>query len=263
VPLLNGHGLRKGLTADIDRFQLSGILTYRTLVLRRGPGASRPPSAYRLVYEGKYYDVWQRPANSTYFVIDHLGLGTETDPASVPKCSDVHHLARQAGPGGTLAAVSRDPVVVVPLTETDHPAAWSSSQYEFALVPRTPGTLTARVQIPQPGDYDVYLGGSVRPEVDLSVDGERVSSERAFLNNSGEYVPFGDVDLSAGAHTISMSFHGSDLHPGSGGAPGPIGPLALTDQDAADTRISYFAASQADRLCGRPWDWIEAVSGPA
>jgi len=255
--------LRKGTTADIDRFQLGGILTYTTLVLRRGPGASRPPSPYHLVYEGSYYDVWQRPANSTHFVIEHLGLGTATDPAGVPKCAEVDHLAQQAGPGGTLAAVARDPVVIFPLTSTQHPAAWNSSQYRPALIPRTPGTLTARVQIPQSGDYSIYLGGSVRPQVDLSVDGEHVSSIRAFLNNSGEHIPFGDIELTAGSHTISITFHGSDLHPGSGGTAQPIGPLGLTNQDAAQTRISYFPASQADQLCGRPWDWIEATSGPA
>jgi hypothetical protein len=262
VPLLSGKALEKGFAADVDRFQLGGILTYRTLVLRRGPGGSRPPSPYHLVYEGKYYDVWQRPANATRFVISHLGLGTETDPAGVPKCSEVRHLARQAGPSGTLAAVSRAPVVAIPLTGSKHPAAWSSPQYQSALVPRTPGTLTARVQIPQSGDWEIYLGGSIRPEVDLSIDGEHVSSVRAFLNNAGEYVPFGDPNLTAGAHTISFTFHGSDLHPGSGGTPDPIGPLALTDQDAADTKLSYFSPSQAGELCGRPWDWIEAVSGP-
>jgi hypothetical protein len=277
VPLLDGRGpcpsfairdtpsspctVRKGMTADIDRFQLGAILTYRTLVLRRGPGGSRPPSPYRLMYSGKYYDVWQRPANSAKLVIDHLGLGTETDPAGVPKCSEVQQLARQAGPGGTLAAVSRDPVVVIPLVQTQHPAAWDSSQYESALLPRTPGTLTAQARVPQSGDYAVYLGGSVRPLVDLSVDGKEVSSVRQDLNNSGEYVPLGTANLSAGSHTISMTFHGADLHPGSGGVAQPIGPLALTDQDAADTRISYLPASRADQLCGEPWDWIEAVSG--
>jgi len=263
VPLLSGHGLRKGITADVDQFQLPGILTYRNLVLRRGPGGSRPPSPYHLVYEGSYYDVWQRPANSTRFIIEHLGLGTETDPAGIPRCAEVHQLARQAGPGGTLAAVARDPVVVVPLTDTQHPAAWNSSQYQSALLPRTPGTMTARVQVPQSGHYEIYLGGSVRPQVDLSVDGRPVGSVRSFLNNFGEYIPFGDVDLSAGAHTISFTFHGSDLHPASGGTAEPIGPLVLTDQDAAQTKISYFPVSQADQLCGRPWDWIEAVSGPA
>jgi hypothetical protein len=261
IPLLSGHGLEKGFTADIDRFELPGILTYRTLVLRRGPGASRPPSPYQLVYEGKYYDVWQRPPHSANFVIEHLGLGTETDPAGVPECSDVHRLARKAGPGGTLAAVARDPVVVIPLTDTQHPAAWNSPQYESALLPRTPGTMTAQVQVPQSGNYAVYLGGSVRPQVDLSVDGQPVSSVRAFLNNFGEYISFGDVNLTAGAHTISFTFHGSDLHPGSGGTPEPIGPLALTDQDSANTKISYFPPSRADELCGKPWDWIEAIAG--
>lgn len=261
VPLLTGHGLRKGMTADVDRFQLGAILTYRTLVLRRGPGGSRPPSPYRLVYQGTYYDVWQRPADSTGFVIDHLGLGTETNPASVPKCSDVRQLARQAGPGGTLGAVRRDPAVVIPLVQTQHPAAWDSSQYEFALLPRTPGTLTAQVRVPRSGDYTVYLGGSVRPQVDLSVDGEVVSSVRQDLNNFGEYVPLGVTNLSAGAHKISITFHGADLQPASGGTAEPIGPLALTDQDAADAKITYFPTSQADQLCGQPWDWIEAVSG--
>jgi hypothetical protein len=261
IPLLSGHDLRKGMTADIDQFELGPILVYRNLVLRRGPGGSRPPSPYQLIYEGKYYDVWQRPADSTRFVIDHLGLGTDTDPAGVPKCSDVQHLAREAGPGGTLAAVSRDPVVVVPLTETQHPAAWNSPQYQSALVPTTPGTLTARVQIPQVGNYSIYLGGSVRPQVDLSIDGKHVTSVRQFLNNVGEYVPFGSTHLTAGAHTISMTFHGSGLHPGSGGPAEPIGPLALTSQDAADAKVSYFPSSQASRLCGHRWDWIEAVQG--
>jgi hypothetical protein len=253
--------LRKGMSADIDQFQLGAILTYRTLVLRRGPGGSRPPSPYHLVYEGKYYDAWQRPPGSGNVVIDHLGLGVETDPAGVPQCSDVHRLAREAGPGGSLAAVSRDPVVVVPLTQTQHPAAWNSSQFQYALLPRTPGTLTAKVQISQSGDYSIYLGGSVRPQVDLTVDGKLVSSVRQDLNNFGEYVPFGSTKLSAGSHTISITFHGSDLHPGSGGPAEPIGPLALTAQDAAATKISYFPTSQADELCGKPWDWIEAVQG--
>ena len=52
--------LEKGESADIDRIRLDQVLVYRTLVLRRGPAASRPPSAYRLVWSGRYYEVWQR-----------------------------------------------------------------------------------------------------------------------------------------------------------------------------------------------------------
>src|SRR3954452_3507851 len=261
VALLSGGHVRKGITADNRQFELGPLLIYRNLVLRRGPGGSRPPSPYQLIYDGKYYDVWQRPPASTRFVLDHLGLGTDTDPSGVPRCSQVQHPAREASPGGTLAAVSRDPVVVVPLNETQHPGAWNSPQYQSALLPITPGTLTARVQIPQAGNYSIYLGGSVRPEVDLSIDGKHVTSVRQFLNNSGEYVPFGSAHLTAGAHTVSMMFHGSDLHPGSGVPTEPICPLALTGQDAANAKLSYFPSSQASQLCGRRWDWIEAVQG--
>ena len=49
--LQNGQMLDKGESADIDRLRLDGVLDYRTLVLRRGPAASRPPSVYRLVAE--------------------------------------------------------------------------------------------------------------------------------------------------------------------------------------------------------------------
>ena len=250
--------LRKSMTADVDRFKPSAILIYRTLVLRRTPGGSRPPSPYRLVYQGRYYDVWQRPAGSTGLVIDHLGLGTENDPASIPRCPAVQRLAREVGPDGTLAAVRRDPVVTVPLARTQHPAAWDSPH---EVVPSTPGTLTAGVRVPRSGDYTIYLGGSVRPEVDVSADGNPVGSVRQDLNNAGEYVPLAAANLPRGTHTISLTFHGADLHPGSGGAADPIGPLALSEQDAADTKISYFRSSQAGQLCGRPWDWIEAVQG--
>ena len=61
IPLLDGQGLAKGTYADLDQFQLGGILVYRTLVLARSPSESRPPSIYRLVRRGRCYDVWQRP----------------------------------------------------------------------------------------------------------------------------------------------------------------------------------------------------------
>jgi hypothetical protein len=79
------------------------------------------------------------------------------------------------------------------------------------------------------------------------------------LENAGEYVRLGDVRLDAGRHTLGLTFHGADLHPGSGGRPVPIGPLALASQDAADTRVSYIDPSRWRRLCRGRWDWIEAL----
>jgi hypothetical protein len=261
VSLRGGGTLRKGTTADTDRFALGGLLTYRTLVLRRSPAQSRPPSPYRLVWRGKYYEAWQRPADSQASVIDHLPLGTETDPGGRPACSAVMRLAREAGSQGTLAAVSRDPVEVIPIKDTQYPATWSSPRYASALLPVTPGTINAQVEVSRQGVYGVWLGGSVRPRVDLSIDGRHVDSVRQQLENFGEYVQLGSVPLGPGSHTVSIRFNPSDLHPGSGGAPAPIGPLVLSSQDYADTKVEYLPAAQAKKLCGGRWDWVEAVTG--
>jgi hypothetical protein len=60
VPLRDGRVLAKGEVAEIDAFAPDAVLAYRTLVLRRGADASRPPAAYRLTWSGRFYDVWQR-----------------------------------------------------------------------------------------------------------------------------------------------------------------------------------------------------------
>jgi hypothetical protein len=60
VPLRDGRVLGKGQVADISAFAPEAVLVYRTLVLLRAAGSSRPPAQYRLVWRGRYYDVWQR-----------------------------------------------------------------------------------------------------------------------------------------------------------------------------------------------------------
>ena len=245
-PLRSGRELPKGQSADTDRFQLSGLIVYRTLVLRRSPAQSRPPSPYRLVYRGTYYEVWQR-------------LGGPVDPAAVPSCSAVRRLATEAGPDGKLAVVARRAPIAVALSRTRHPRSWNVPFYSQALVPRTPGTITAPVRVPRAGSYEFWLGGSVKPKTDLIVDGSEVGSVRDELNNSGDYVLLGRTRLGPGPHVVQVVLGGADLHPGSGGRPDPIGPLVLSSQDAAATRIARIPASRAKRICGRPWDWVEAL----
>jgi hypothetical protein len=258
VPLRGGGTLHKGMTADTDRFQLDGLLIYRTLVLRRSPFQSRPPTPYRLIWRGHYYEAWQRPGRSTGSVIDHLGLGGPVDPAAVPRCGAVRRLAREAGPGGELVAVARKPNETIRPAATVHPPAWEWAGFPKSLLPVTPGTLGATARITHAGEYDVWLGGSIRPDAGLRVDGRPVGEVRGQLNNEGEYVQLGRVRLARGEHRLTIDFHGADLHPGSGGVPSPVGPLVLSPQDAADTRLSRFQAKEASRLCGSRWDWIEA-----
>jgi hypothetical protein len=60
VALRDGATLAKGRFADLSAFRPADIHVYRTLVLRRSPVASRPPSAYRRAWSGRFYEVWQR-----------------------------------------------------------------------------------------------------------------------------------------------------------------------------------------------------------
>ena len=66
--------LAKGQDADIDAFNLQAVLVYRTLVLRRSPLAGRPPAPYRLIWTGRYYEVWQRRPSAEPSYIEHPDL---------------------------------------------------------------------------------------------------------------------------------------------------------------------------------------------
>jgi hypothetical protein len=259
VQLTSGGTLSKGESADTDRFDVAALLTYRTLVLRRGPAQSRPPSPFELTWRGDYYEVWQRRASGFTPVIRHLGLGNDVSPIAEPDCAKVRELAERAQ-GGTLSAASRSGTVVVPIAQADYPTAWSNPGTGSFLSPTTPGDLRASVDVPREGAYAIWLGGSVRPRVELLIDGRSVGGVRHQLNNAGLYVRLGQSLLEPGTHDVTVRFSDADLHPGSGGTPRSIGPLVLSDSDASDSTVVELPAVEAERrLCGRRWDWIELV----
>jgi hypothetical protein len=159
-----------------------------------------------------------------------------------------------------LAAAARAPVIVVPLSSADHPPDWSSAGYgRNRVLPRGGGEVRARVRVERPGMYGVWVGGSVRSRVELLVDGERVGTARHQINNSGQHIRLGDVELDRGVHELTLRLAEPDLHPGSGGQPLALGPLSLTRAEAADVRVEHVRAANASRLCGRRFDWIEAL----
>ncbi|MEZ5076436.1 MAG: hypothetical protein R2725_03225 [Solirubrobacterales bacterium] len=233
VSLVDGTTLEKGDWADTDEVSLDALLTYRTLVLRRSPAQSRPPSVYSLVRAGDFYDVWQRPLQPARPILEHLPLGDFDDPGAVPACDEVRRLADLAGPGGEVAAVHRSPNAV-------------SLQLR-------------RVRVPRAGLYDVYALGSVRNRVTALLDGEEVGSVAMQLNEARQFVDFGRVRLDAGAHRVQLLEDGQSLAPGTGGPPPPLGPLVLSPSGGEDPRVVRVPASRADRLCGQRLDWIEAL----
>jgi len=238
VYLTDGKLLDKGESADIDRIRLDGLLVYRTLVLRRGPAASRPPSVYRLVWSGREYEVWQRPEVPAQTIAEHLPLGNASQAAAVPRCADVLRLARLPG--------------VVSLKTARRP------QSILLGNPPARGERTLTVSVPEAGDYTAWLGGDWFGLASISVDGRTVGSRREELDWPGLYTDLGSVPLSAGEHQVTIRYETGGWHPGSGATPYSFGPAALSQKDARETVVTV-SPEQARSLCGRRLDWVEAV----
>ena len=85
---LTGH--HHGYPVDLDAIPPRQLVAYPLIVTRVNPAASRPPSAYRLLWQGSYYQVWgrlrARPA----------GPLPPRPPRRPPGCLPAHR-ARRAG----------------------------------------------------------------------------------------------------------------------------------------------------------------------
>jgi hypothetical protein len=84
VYLKDGSTVPKGGFADLAAFEPDGVLFYRTLVLRRSPTGTAPPSPYDLVWSGRYYEVWQRPETGRFWKLP----ACKRAPISVPVTGD-------------------------------------------------------------------------------------------------------------------------------------------------------------------------------
>jgi hypothetical protein len=262
VPLRTGRPLRKLATADIDEFELAGIRAYRTLVLRRSPVASRPPSVYRLLSRGQFYDVWQLAPGREDSLLEHVPLGRGDAPAARPRCAQVRALGRRAAAAGGRLAVARAPRAV----RVDLVAAASGSQGQTDPVPGVPGAVypgkearfDATITVRRPGPHLVYVRGAFKRELELAVDGERVATRRHRLSHTGYHEPLGEVELARGSHRVEIRYRPAELAPGSGGPSFPLGPLYVVEP--SNPRVDVVAPRRAGLLCGQRLDWIESVS---
>ena len=261
VPLRDGGLVPKGGYADIDQFQLDGILVYRTLVPIHSPSASRPPSVYGRVWSGSYYEAWQRPETPPVRIIEHLPLGNGYQPAAVPQCGEVIRLGRVAAAvKGRLAAVARAPVTVLSLTSATLPAGWQpSAEAADAVYPVAPGALELSVDLPAAGRYDFWIAGSFRRQLVLSVDGKVLATAQHHLNHAGVDTPLGEADLTSGPHTVVLRYNPVNLSPGSGGVTFSLGPLVVS-RSVPDPPITYVQPADARSLCGKSLDWVEAIA---
>ena len=228
-------------SAEVDEMATDALWVYRTLVRRRSPVASRPPAAFRRIWAGRHWEAWQR-APEAPAPLARLPLGTAVAPAAAPECAAVRALA-ETPEAAVLAAAPRTPPVVV------SPAGEDTS-----------------VPVPSEGSWRVWVGGSLRRTLEVSVDGRSVGSLRHEIAHNGHWLRFGTLDLTAGEHVVTLSVRrGLPAGVGADAAQSGLAPLALTPAEAdGPGPVVRVAVRDWRRLCdGRTYDWVEALPAGA
>jgi hypothetical protein len=77
------------------------------------------------------------------------------------------------------------------------------------------------------------------------------------LNTNGMWLRAGVARLPAGAHLVRLERPSGGLGPGDG-VKSQLGPVALVRREPE--ALVALGIRDAQRLCGKRWDWIEVVS---
>jgi hypothetical protein len=248
---------------DLDEFPLSFVEGFRTLVMRRNPLASRPPSNYKLVYVSSYYEVWQRDA-SAHTVLAQVDFAEAPIVGQPKACAEAKAAARKAGPGARLA-YTQPPSGYVQVDGSN----MTVSRYFLAsggtILANGPGTAVREQPIPASGTYKFFISGSFGRPVDVYVDGRHVGTAAYQVSYPDQWVLVATKGLSKGVHKIELRRGGFSLHPGSGksvdGFNRTIGPLVIIPAAAVTPPVHYESLDALPRLCRstRALRWLEIV----
>ncbi len=248
---------------DLNEFSLSWVEGFRTIVMRRNPLASRPPSNYRLVYLSSYYEVWQREQPAT-MVYAHLPLADTTGLRDPAVCSSVAAAVRAAGPSARIAYMA-SPTGYVQVGASNMTVSGAFRPSGGAILAGGAGRATRDQLIPKAGLYDFFLSGSFGRPVNVSVDGRHVGTAAYQESYPGQWLLIASRRLSAGVHNITITRGGFSLHPGNGdGVDGfnrTIGPLAITPAVPAVPAVHYSSVREFQKLCRSSLQlrWVEVV----
>jgi hypothetical protein len=250
----------EGQPANLDLIPPAALRSYPLIVTRRDPAASRPPAAYRLLYQGTYYEVWGRRTGAPA-ALAHVELSSAPAGGLAGQCSSVERVARLAESHGTLLVSASPPEIVgIDVARASHPA-WKESR--LGLLMSAPGHLEARFVVPRAGVWDLWLQGEIMPAVTVSVDGRQIASISGQLTgvatDPDTMAPL-RVLLTAGPHRVTIT-RGSNnpLAPGAGGS-AILDSIFLTPAGAgSQARLHVTPAAQWRSLCDAPLEWIEVV----
>jgi hypothetical protein len=253
---LEGIDTGHGAEVVLDRIRAAALRAYPLIVTRRDPTTPRPPSAYRLAWQGDYYDVWARRPDAPAAIARFTTRGEH--PVS---CRALHSIARVAASrGGTLAAASPADVIEIDLARAHRPAGWGHSGVWYAIA--SPGTLRAVFTIGHAGVWEVWLKGEFMPTIGVGVDGRRIGSITGQVGGD-EVVPDTTapllVRLRAGRHHLTVTRTATGLGPGANGWAFLAAVFLTPAGNGERQHLHVVAAADWRALCGHPYLWVEAV----
>jgi hypothetical protein len=259
-----------GNPVDLGRVSPQALLAYPLIITRRSPTASRPPAAYRLAWQGAYYQVWQRAPGAPAAVF-HLTLsGTPQQ-----QCTQVGRLLRARGSKlasrqWRLIAAPAPAPLRLDLLAARRPAGWGRLHSGLAM--KRAGRLSLDFQLPTGGVWQVWVQGQIMPTVTLGLDGHALASIGGELSGNSLVVntaPPRAVRLAAGSHTLTVTRHAATLAPGEDGAnfldgvfltraAVPASPKRGPIADPSSALEAVPAASW-QRLCATSHAWVELL----
>jgi hypothetical protein len=284
-----------GDPVELDRIAPAALLAYPLIVTRRDPTAARPPAAYRLLWQGSYYEVWGRRPGAPAAVA-HVVVSVPPTPPTPPtplrsQCAQVARIAGLAhlgsasrvggGLGGArlggagqvgtgllgkalvgaqLVAAVAPELITTPLARTHRPAGWGLARP--GIVMGGAGSLHVAFRLPHGGAWELWLKGDVMREVRVAIDGRSLGSLGAQLGGNSlvanTLTPL-RATLSAGPHTLTITRSGASFAPGDGGA-AVLAAIFLTPAGSAGRPTLQAAPVGKWRsLCGYALQWVELV----
>jgi hypothetical protein len=237
-----------GDPVDLDRVPPNALLAYPLIITRRDPTVSRPPSAYGLLWQGNYYEVWSRLPGAPA-ALAHIGRSPHL-PVTCAQIGAVAAIARRAGVDLVAARVV-DRVNVDTLSAKDlrQPGGSFASSFEM------PGT----------GTWELWLKGELMSAIRVTIDGRPLATIEGQVSgnaiNPSTAVPI-RVHLTAGLHTIGFARTKPSAAPGAGAIAYLAAAFFTRPGAGARQRIVDIPTADWRSLCARRPQWVEAT-GPA
>ncbi|HEY2282782.1 MAG TPA: hypothetical protein VGH60_04445 [Solirubrobacteraceae bacterium] len=248
---------------DLDEYPLGFVESFRTIVMRRDPLASRPPSNFRLAYLSPYYEVWQReqPARTVSALVPLLETTGDRNAAA---CAELAAAARKAGPSAQIAYMP-SPAGYLQLDDSNLTLSGGFAPSGGVIEATGSGRAVREQTIPVAGPYDFFIEGSFGRPVSVSVDGRHVGTAAYQVSYPAEWIMIASRRLSTGVHKVEITRGGVSLHAGNGDGVDPfnrtIGPLVIMPARLGVPTMRYGSVRELPRLCraSRAVRWLEVT----